>query len=78
MALPLARTKDESLDRVMAKIDELGLNEHLVELETQGYTTLKKVLSDEQMDRARSAILDRVDRMTNDEIPNDERMTKHE
>ncbi len=62
MALPFAQPKDESLDRVMAKIDELGLNEHIVELETKGYTTLKKVLTDEQTDRARSAILDRVER----------------
>ena len=62
MAIPLARPRDESFDRVMAKIDELGLNEHIVELETKGYTTLKGVLSGEQIDRARSAILDRVER----------------
>ncbi len=68
MALQFGRSQDESLDRVMARIDELGLGEQIVELENKGYTALKKVLSGEQVDRARSAILDRVERNTGSRV----------
>ena len=68
MALQFGRSQDESLDRVMARIDELGLGAQIVELETKGYTALKKVLSGEQVDRARSAIVDRVERNTGSRV----------
>ena len=68
MALQFGRSQDESLDRVMSRIDELELGEHIVELETKGYTALKKVLSGEQVNRARSAILDRVERNTSSRV----------
>ena len=39
------------MERVVAKIGELGSKDHIVELETRGYTTLERVLSDEHVDR---------------------------
>ena len=50
-----------SLDRVVEQISNLGLDSHLLELETQGYTTLRGVLSDTQIQRARDAIIRRVE-----------------
>ena len=64
MTQPSARPVDSALDRIMVKINDLGLQQHVVELETQGFTTLKGVLSGDQIDRARNAILDRVERKT--------------
>ena len=55
---------DAALERVLSEIRRLGLAENLIELETQGYTTIEKVLSEEQMSRARDAILARVERTT--------------
>lgn len=52
---------EHSLDRVVKHISELGLDSHLLELETQGYTTLRGVLNDAQIERARAAIISRVE-----------------
>lgn len=55
---------DGARERVLAAVRELGLGENVVELETQGYTTLRQVLSGSQVTRARDAILARVERTT--------------
>jgi ectoine hydroxylase-related dioxygenase (phytanoyl-CoA dioxygenase family) len=59
MAQALAQSS-EPLQRVMDEINALGLCENFIELEAQGYTTLKGVLSENQIDRASKAILDRA------------------
>jgi len=55
---------DSALQRTLQKIHELGLGENLIELETQGFTTVENVLSEVQLGRARSAIIARVERDT--------------
>ena len=50
--------------RVLANIDSLGLNDNLRELEVQGYTVLPGVLSADRIERAKTAILRRVERNT--------------
>ena len=52
---------DEARLRVLANIDALGLNDNLLELETQGFTVLKAVLSADQIARAKAAILRRAE-----------------
>ncbi len=59
---------DKALERVLASVREHGLEENLIELETKGYTTLHGVLSEEQMSRARDAIVARVERTTGKKI----------
>ena len=54
--------ESEALNRTLAAIAELGLGENLIELETQGFTTVKGVLSDSQIERAKAAILARAER----------------
>lgn len=49
-----------ALDRILAAIGELGLNQHLIDLETQGYTTIAGVLSADTIARAQEAIIRRV------------------
>lgn len=58
---PGARHQDPALERVLHDVRSLGLNDHVVELETQGFTTLPGVLSEAQMERARAAILRRAE-----------------
>ena len=53
-----------ALQLILAKLRALGLNERLIEQETIGYTTLKGVLNDAQIARARQVILNRVERTT--------------
>ena len=50
--------------RVLANVADLGLDENLLELETQGFTVLKQALTPDQVERAKSAILARVQRQT--------------
>jgi ectoine hydroxylase-related dioxygenase (phytanoyl-CoA dioxygenase family) len=57
----MARNDDEAFNRIMANIAELGLNENLLELETIGYTVVPGVLSQDRIDRAKAAILRRVE-----------------
>ena len=54
----------EPLKRVLGLIEELGLRTNLLELETDGYTVVPGVLTEDQMRRARAAILARVERAT--------------
>lgn len=51
----------QALARTLATIDRLGLNANLVELDTQGYTTIRGVLSEDQVERAKTALLKRVE-----------------
>jgi hypothetical protein len=53
-AIPGYRGSDPTTarDRVMRDIGELGLEQHVLELETVGYTTLKRVLSPDVIARA--------------------------
>ena len=54
--------------RVLASIRTLGLEQHLIELETLGYTTLKGVLDARKIDQAKAAILERVERTSGKRI----------
>ena len=51
----------QALARTLATIERLGLSENLVELDTQGYTTIRGVLSEDQVERAKEALLNRVE-----------------
>jgi len=56
--------QQQTLERVLANVRALGLSEHLIELETQGFTTIRGVLRGAQIDRAKAAIVARVERTT--------------
>jgi len=45
---------------VVDHIKSLGLSKHLLELETEGYTTIRGVLSEDTISRAKAAILSRA------------------
>ncbi len=65
----LARTPDaEALQRTLSKIGELDLKDNLIELETMGYSTVKGVLSEDRIERAKRAILKRVEASTGKKI----------
>lgn len=53
-----------AMDRVLETINSLDLNSHVAELETLGYTTIKGVLSDDQIERAGQAIMASVEKRT--------------
>ena len=60
----LTRTRDQALRRILETIDALDLNDNLIELETQGYTTLKGVLTADRIERTvEAAHGDRLDRV---------------
>lgn len=61
---PLTDTRDPALRRTLDEIARLGLMENLLELEVQGYTVLPGVLSPEKVERAKAAILRRVETKT--------------
>ena len=50
--------------RIMDEISKQKLNDHLLELEAVGYTTIKNVLSERQIASAKQAIVKRVERET--------------
>ena len=54
----------KALARISDDIDNLGLSSNLVELESQGFTTIKGVLSGRTIKRAQTAILYRVEKDT--------------
>lgn len=58
----------QALARTLATIDRLGLGDNLVELDTQGYTTIRGVLSEDQVERAKSALLNRVEENTGQRV----------
>ena len=53
---------DAALDRIMEQVREYGLEHHLLELESQGFTTLKQVLKPETVERAKSVIVETIER----------------
>ena len=57
-----------ALARVLDAIGELGLNRHVVELETHGFTTIEGAISAPLVERAKRAILNRVARTTGREL----------
>jgi len=57
----LTATNDPALKRTLERIDTLGLTRNLLELQLQGYTVVKSVLSQDRIDRAKAAILRRVE-----------------
>ena len=59
---------NEALQRTLATIDRLGLNENLMELETLGYTTVKGVLDTDKIERTKRAILDRAEKTSGKKI----------
>ena len=68
-AVKVKESSDQrALRRTLGKINLLGLNDHLSELETKGYTTIKGVLTEDRIRRAKEAILDRVEQMTGKRI----------
>jgi ectoine hydroxylase-related dioxygenase (phytanoyl-CoA dioxygenase family) len=60
-----ASTEDPALRRTLETIESLGLTENLLELELQGYTVLTDVLSQDRIDRAKAAIVRRVESANN-------------
>ena len=68
MAETTATKSPSALDRVMADIDAAELGPHLVELEAQGFTTIRGVLSEATIERAKAAILDRAEHLTGQRI----------
>ena len=59
---------NEALQRTLATIDRLGLNENLMELETLGYTTVKGVLNADKIERTKRAILHRAEKTSGKKI----------
>ena len=53
------------LDRILDNIHALGLDKNLIELETRGYTTIPKVLSEAQIEQAKESIIARAEQTTN-------------
>ena len=60
--------ESDALRRVLAAIDEHGLKDNVLELEAHGFTTVKGVLTEAQIERAKSAILARVEKHLGREI----------
>jgi ectoine hydroxylase-related dioxygenase (phytanoyl-CoA dioxygenase family) len=56
--------RNEPLQRILDDIRTLGLDDNLIDLETQGYTTITNVLNEAQIERAKAAIVARVERTT--------------
>jgi ectoine hydroxylase-related dioxygenase (phytanoyl-CoA dioxygenase family) len=54
----------QPLRRILDNIRSLGLHDNLIELETQGYTTIPNVLSEARIAAAKAAIVARVERTT--------------
>jgi len=53
-----------AMNRVLDTIEKLDLNANVTELETKGYTTIKAVLSETQIERAQQAIVASVEKKT--------------
>lgn len=68
VATSLATTNDPAEQRILESIESLGLTKHLLELELQGYTVVKGVLSEDRIDRAKAAILRRVESKTGHKV----------
>ena len=53
-----------AMDRVLDTIDKLDLNANVAELETKGFTTIKGVLSEAQIEKVQQAIVASVEKKT--------------
>lgn len=58
-------------ERILANIDALGLNDNLRELMTDGFTVIRGALSADRVERAKAAILRRVESQTGKSIDPD-------
>ena len=62
MSAQTIQTPDQqALARTLAAIGRLGLNDNLIELDARGYTIIRGVLTEDQVECAKSAILKRVE-----------------
>lgn len=61
-------TDDPARQRTLEAIEAQGLTSNLLELEVQGYTVIPGALSQDQIDRAKAAILRRVESQTNKKV----------
>ena len=69
MSAQITESPDQqALARTLSTVDRLGLRDNLVELDAQGYTTIRGVLSEDQVDRAKQALLNRVEDNTGKRI----------
>ncbi len=68
MTASLKRREDSARDHVLQTIERLDLSTHLAELDSQGYTMLPGILSEETVARANEAILQRVEELTGKRI----------
>ncbi len=68
MAQGQTGSRDQALRRILDRVTALGLNDNLLDLETQGYTIVPGVLSASRIERAKAAILRRVERTTSRRI----------
>ncbi len=79
--MALATTKDadraDPLTRILDSVQVLGLAGQLIELTTAGYAVIKGVLALEQIERAKEAILRRVERSTGRRIDADAETGEH-
>lgn len=67
--MALAQTNNtDPLQRILDNIHRLDLDQHMIELETKGYTTITGVLSEQQIKRAKAGILARVQSETDHKI----------
>lgn len=64
VARRLGRTDAAAYRRVMDRIVELDLTGNLLERETEGYTVLRGVLTQDRIARSKTAILRRVEART--------------
>ena len=53
--------ESEALERSLAAIAELDLSQHVVELDAHGFTTVKGAIPEDQVNRAKQAILRRME-----------------
>ena len=60
--------ESDALKRVLDTIDDLGLKDNVIELEVHGFTTVKGVLSENQIERAKQAIHAKAQRLIGREI----------
>lgn len=62
------RQDGSARERVLKEIGSLGLNDHLRDLEVQGFTVVEGVLSADRIERAKAAILRRVESKTGNKV----------
>ncbi|MCZ6618435.1 MAG: phytanoyl-CoA dioxygenase family protein [Gammaproteobacteria bacterium] len=61
-------TDSNPLQRILDNIRELGLDQNLIELETKGYTTIPRVLSEIQIEHAKRVIIARAEETTTNRV----------